>query len=40
LANELDQPAADDWFGPSEFTGPLPDFSTLERTKPLPGAAS
>jgi fumarate reductase flavoprotein subunit len=40
VKNELGGTIADDWFGPSEFTGPLPDFSNLERTKPLPGTVS
>jgi fumarate reductase flavoprotein subunit len=40
VKNELGGTVADDWFGPSEFTGPLPDFSNLERTKPLPGTVS
>lgn len=36
VANELGGTVADDWFGSSEYTGPLPDFSNLEETKPLP----
>jgi fumarate reductase flavoprotein subunit len=40
VTNELGGTVADDWFGPSEFTGPLPDFANMELTKPLPGTVS
>ncbi|MDR1422958.1 MAG: FAD-binding protein [Coriobacteriales bacterium] len=40
VTNELGGTVADDWFGPSEFTGPLPDFANIEPTKPLPGTVS
>jgi fumarate reductase flavoprotein subunit len=40
VTNELGKTVADDWFGPSEFTGPLPDFANMEMTKPLPGTVS
>jgi fumarate reductase flavoprotein subunit len=40
VTNELGGTVADDWFGPSEYTGPLPDFNNLQKTKPLPGTAT
>jgi fumarate reductase flavoprotein subunit len=40
VTNELGGTIADDWFGPSEFTGPLPDWANMEQTKPLPGTVS
>lgn len=36
VKNELGIEPAEDWFGPEEFTGPLPDFANMEATKPLP----
>jgi fumarate reductase flavoprotein subunit len=37
VTNELGGTVADDWYGPSEFTGPWPDVENMELTKPLPG---